>query len=310
MRSIFLLTAFAMLTGCGKTTTPSTSRTQDDAPQPAAAHDSSAPAEGDHALDAQLETPPVQITPVALKKAASGGDENWGTLLGRLVLSGDPPELTPIKPTKDQFCIQQNPPNESVIVGEQGGLANVVIYVRPKKGKPLDVHPDYEAQMEETVELDNKACQFVPHVTLVRTGQPFVIKNSDPTGHNTNASLRKNGDFNVIIAAGSSQPVELTKAETLPMPVQCNIHPFMKGYLLVREDPYMAVSGEDGSFEILNLPTGEHEFQFWHESVGYLKNVKFDGGALSKKGRAKLEIAGGEMLDLGLLEVPARLMRN
>ena len=60
------------------------------------------------------------------------------------------------------------------------------------------------------------------------------------------------------------------------MPVDCNIHPFMKGHLLVQDHPYMAVSGEDGTFEIKNIPAGKHEFQFWHEAAGYLKNLKLN----------------------------------
>ena len=49
------------------------------------------------------------------------------------------------------------------------------------------------------------------------------------------------------------------------MPVVCNIHPWMKAYILSLDHPYMAVTGEDGTFEIKNMPAGQHEFQFWHE---------------------------------------------
>ena len=83
----------------------------------------------------------------------------------------------------------------------------------------------------------------------------------------------------------------------------------MKGYLYVRGDPYMAVTAEDGTFEIANIPAGEHEFQFWHESVGYLKDVKFDGGKANRRGRADLEIAADETLELGEINVPASLLK-
>jgi hypothetical protein len=233
----------------------------------------------------------------------------WGSLSGRVVLDGEPPESQPIKPTKDQFCMSIGPPNETLQVGKDGGLANVVIYIRVKRGQSLDIHPDYDVQLEQEVVLDNKGCRFVPHIALVRTGQPLVVKNSDPTGHNTNASLNKNGAFNVLIAASQSQNMTLSKAESLPLPVQCNVHPFMKGYMLVRDDPYMTVTDETGAFEITNIPAGNHEFQFWQERIGYLKDCKYDGGQLNRRGRVKLDIESGEKLDLGKVEVPVSLIK-
>jgi hypothetical protein len=142
-------------------------------------------------------------------------------------------------------------------------------------------------------------------VLLVRVGQPFVIKNSDPVGHNTKASLVANGQFNVTVAAGQETSSPITKAESLPLPVNCNIHPFMEGHILVQDHPYMAVTGEDGTFEIKDLPAGKQEFQLWHEASGYLKNLKFKGGVTDRRGRAELTIKAGETVDLGDIKVPA-----
>jgi hypothetical protein len=43
----------------------------------------------------------------------------------------------------------------------------------------------------------------------------------------------------------------------------------------------------------------------WHEASGYLKNLKFKGGATDRRGRAELTIAAGQTLDLGDIKVPA-----
>lgn len=231
----------------------------------------------------------------------SAGAE-WGSLKGRLVVDGQPPALPPLSVTKDQFCIEDaKPHNETVVVGKEGGLANAVVYIfMGLRGKPIEIHPDFGAELKESVELDNKGCAFHPHVVAVRTGQPFVIKNSDPVGHNTNAVNL----FNETIASGEERTKSFDKAGALPIPVSCGIHPFMKGYLLIQGHPYMAVSGEDGSFEIKNIPAGQHEFQFWHET-GYLRDLKFVGGKTDTRGRAKLKIEPGKMLDLGEIKVPA-----
>ena len=78
----------------------------------------------------------------------------------------------------------------------------------------------------------------------------------------------------------------------------------MKAHLLVRDNPYMAITGDDGSFEIANIPAGEHEFILWHESVGNLKNLDLGAnGKADRRGRAKLEIPAGGELDLGEIKV-------
>jgi hypothetical protein len=228
----------------------------------------------------------------------------WGAIKGRFVVDGQPPKPSPLVVTKDQFCIDNPPKNETLIVGEEGALANVAVYIRLGRRDKIDVHPDYEAQLSESVELDNKACHFVPHVTLVRTGQPLVLKNSDPVGHNTNL-----GVFNQIIPAGGQTPTKITRDAALPMPVTCNIHPFMKGWVLVQDHPYMAVSAEDGTFEISNIPAGKRAFAFWHEVPGLLKDLKVGGATADRRGTAELTIEAGKTLDLGDIKVPAASLK-
>jgi plastocyanin len=238
---------------------------------------------------------------VALHSTAAA---DWGSLKGRFVVDGAPPALPPLVISKDQHCIDSKPVNETVVIGDGGGLANAVVYVFLGRRGSIDVHPDYEAELEESVVLDNIGCHFVPHVARVRTGQTFVLKNSDPVGHNTNVT----GIFNEIIPAGDERPKTFNRAESLPIPVTCNIHPWMKGHVLVQEHPYMAVSGEDGTFEIKNIPAGNFNFQFWHET-GYLRDLRFSGGSTNRRGQAELTIAAGETLDLGDIQVPANMLR-
>jgi hypothetical protein len=238
-----------------------------------------------------------------LLPAVSDG-AGWGSLKGKFVVDGEPPALAPLVITKDEFCIQTKPINETVVVGDGGGLANAVVYVFLGRRGKIEVHPDYEARLKEPVVLDNHGCHFVPHVALVRTGQSFILKNSDPVGHNTNVT----GFFNEIIPEGAERPKTFTKARPLPVPVSCNIHPFMNGHVVIQDHPYMAVSGEDGTFEIKNLPAGKHEFQFWHET-GYLKDLKLTGGTTDRRGRAEITIVDGQTLDLGEIKVPARSLQ-
>jgi len=247
----------------------------------------------------------VSLLAVSQLTAASSAAE-WGSIKGRFVLDGAPPKLAPLVVTKDAYCIDKKPINESVIVGSDGGLANVVVYLRLPRGGKVEMHPDYPAQPTEAAVLDNNGCSFHPHITLVRAGQPLVIKNSDPVGHNTNIAVFA---FNQTIPIGSETPLKTTRATPIPMPVVCNIHPWMKAHVLVQDHPYMAASAEDGTFEIKNIPVGKHEFQMWHEGSGYMKNIKFKGGTANRQGRATLTIAAGGTLDLGDIKVPASLLK-
>lgn len=241
------------------------------------------------------------VTVAAVASEAAAAD--WGTLKGRFVVEGTAPTPPPLTVDKDQFCIDKKPTNDTVVVGKDGSLANAVVYLFLGRRGKVEVHPDYAELLKKPVTLDNNGCSFQPHVVAVATGQPLMIKNSDPVGHNTNATNL----FNETIAAGEERPKTFAKAGALPVPVSCGIHPFMKGHLLIQEHPYMAVSGEDGSFEIKNIPAGKFDFQFWHET-GYLSDVKLPAGKTDRRGRVNLTIGSGKTLDLGVIKVPASLL--
>ncbi len=237
-----------------------------------------------------------------LFSAANAAD--WGTLKGRFVVEGDLGEAAAVNANKDpEFCGKHNLMDEAIIVGEEGALANVFVYLYLKSSKTVEIHPDLEKVDTEPVLLDNKGCRFEPHALVLRVGQSLEISNSDPVAHNTNLTPTKNPGFNQIIPNDSPLAKTFEKRESYPSPAACNIHPWMKAYVLIRDNPYMTVTAADGSFEIANLPAGKHEFIFWHESKGNMKNMTFSGGKTSRKGRAKLTIPAGDTLDLGDIKV-------
>ncbi len=237
---------------------------------------------------------------------AGGGStqqaEGWGHLTGRIVLKGAPPKPTPINVTKDQeFCGKHNLVDESIVVGPEGGLANVVIFVRTRNVK---VHPELEALKDKPVILKNENCRFEPRVVSVLVGQKLFVTNPDPVAHNTNISVPGGGGGgNYSIPANVPEPQDAYKFEfklqqSRPVPVACNIHPWMKGYVVIRKNPYVAVTGKDGKFQIKNLPAGELELQLWHEKADRLE---IDGWP---RGRKKITIKPDETVDLGTIEVP------
>lgn len=234
--------------------------------------------------------------------------EEWGALKGRFKFGGSPPEPSALKADKDaEVCGKHKLLSEELVVGADGGLANVVVFVRDKDVK---VHPEMAALKNVKTVMDNKDCRFEPHVVFVQTGQSFVIKNSDTVGHNSNIQTIKNPAENKLIPAGGEAAATFKSDEAIPAAVSCNIHPWMKAWVVIRDNPYAAVSKPDGSFEIKNLPAGELEFQFWHEKAGYLGEATVGGKAEKMaKGRKKLKIAAGDN-DLGEIVLDGKLFQK
>jgi plastocyanin len=229
------------------------------------------------------------------------GDE-WGTIKGRFVLKGDAPAAAALTADKDvDVCGKHKLFAEELVVGADKGIANVVVFVRDKGVK---VNPDLAAAAKEKVVLDNKDCRFAPHVAFVQTGQELVIKNSDTVGHNSNVATVKNPPSNNLIPAGGEAPLKFASDEAVPAQVTCNIHPWMKAWVVVRPNPYGAVSKADGSFEIKGVPAGDVELQFWHEKAGYLGEMTVGGkGKTDKKGRLKVKVeSAGTDLGEAVLE--------
>jgi plastocyanin len=226
--------------------------------------------------------------------------ESRGTLQGRFVYDGDPPNRKKINVTKDQeVCGALGLRDEQLVISEDGGIKDVVLWVRTK-----DVPEPEGATKGATIELDNKGCRFAPHVVTMRPGDTLRVKNSDPSAHNTQISFAKNSAFNENIATGGSKDLKPTKDERKLVDISCSIHPWMKSWVLVKDTPYTAVTDANGNFEIKDLPVGmELEFEVVHPKSGSIGEVsKGDKKEKWKRGRFKTKIAAGTN-DLGDLLV-------
>jgi hypothetical protein len=246
-------------------------------------------------IRAALEKAGGGAAPVEEESAGSGAPTGWATLTGTFELDGVAPKPTPIIATKDQEVCAVHPLfDESVEVSPSGGLANMAIWLRTPK---VPINPKYDGQADREVVLDNKNCRFEPHVSLMRTSDKLVIKNSDPVGHNSKLDPTKNPPSNALIPAGVSVESRLPQEETSPVKVGCSIHPWMGAWIVVRGDPYAAVSDKDGHFTLSDLPAGkELEFQLWQEKAGFPKDVEVSGEKIKVdgKGRFKLKLEPGE----------------
>ncbi len=237
--------------------------------------------------------------------------QRWGNLQGQVIYNGDPPAPVALKITKDrEECCQHNLVDESLVVHPLNhGLMNVLVFLYPNRGDQVVVHPGYESWEKAEKKLDNKACRFDPRVVLLWTKQTLLIGNSDPIGHNAMIDTRKNPPINVTVPSGGTVRKQFAVEEREPVPVSCSIHPWMRGWVLIRDNPYMAVTDENGHFEIQNVPAGKWTFVFWHEKTSFLTDVVVAGKAANwKRGRTEILIEPGAN-DLGVVTVKPDLFQ-
>lgn len=198
--------------------------------------------------------PPPPAPPVDPATAAS--------VAGTVKFEGTPPVYEPIDMSASPACAQVNPSPvvpPVVVVGARGALANVVVFVKSGLGR-------YSYPAPQTpVTLDQKGCMYVPHVVALMVGQPFEVANSDPTIHDIHPMLRNNSPWSLSELPGRPAVKSTFQNAEFAVNVGCMIHPWMRAYLFVFDQPYFAVTSKAGTFALKNLPPGTYTIEAWHE---------------------------------------------
>jgi hypothetical protein len=239
--------------------------------------------------------------PPAPGRAEDDKAGSWGNVKGQIVLdAAAAPEPAKLSVTKDEaVCLAKGAlRSEDLIVNKTNlGVKNVFVWLMPTDpDKPLAVHPDLKEIKQNTVEVDQPCCMFVPHVLGMRQGQVLVAKNPAPIAHNFHYTGHpvKNPGNNVIVPAGGDLKVPGLMADKYPIKMSCDIHPWMSGWIRVFDHPYFAITDADGKFEIKNAPKGACRLFSWHEGVGWVEGDKTGTG---------IEIPAGKTLDRGVVKM-------
>jgi plastocyanin len=184
-----------------------------------------------------------------------------GTLSGTVTLDGPAPPTPKIEVTKDPEVCGKEKPDPTLVLGPGNAIENVVVVVKAAKGNKLE-------PPAKNPTVDQKTCEFHPHVLLFPAGSTVDILNSDGILHNIHTESTVNPPTN------QAQPkfkktiqVKVDKPEW-PIHVKCDVHGWMSGYWVSQDQPYFAVTDDKGSFTIKDIPPGDYDVELWQEKLG------------------------------------------
>ncbi|HEX2573723.1 MAG TPA: carboxypeptidase regulatory-like domain-containing protein [Polyangia bacterium] len=246
--ALLLCGGAALITACEEKKT--------ETPAPTAAPPAAAPA-------APTEAPPA-AAPQAAGGAAAGGAPaaaaGMGTIKGSVAFTGQAPAPMPINRAADPFCAKTKMNAEDVLVNKNGTLKNVLVRL-------TNVTGTFEAPKDVAV-VAQENCMYRPRLQGVVAGQTVQVKNGDQTLHNVHtyrgsATLKNQAQ----IAGSPAVDMKFTDAGAV-IKFKCDVHPWMAGYVSVTNHPFFSITGDDGSFELKNVPAGTYKIEAWHEKFG------------------------------------------
>jgi plastocyanin len=219
-------------------------------------------------------------------EAARGGSSTPGgpaagttVVKGFVRFAGTMPPAARVNMNADPSCAKLHPTGltaEDIVVGADGGLQNVVVFISEGLGDRTYDLP------QQPVVIEQKGCVYQPHLVAVRTNQELDVVNNDALTHNLHPVPANNREWNKAQAPGTR--VDMTFArEEIAIPMKCNVHPWMRTYIAVFKHPYFAVTGKGGRFELNNLPPGNYTIQAWHEKLGTSTQKISVGPGLTKE---------------------------
>jgi hypothetical protein len=247
--------------------------------------------------------------------AVAAEEQKWGTLKGQITWGKDdlpkPEKITVDKDAPD--CLKNGDlfKQDYVINPKTKGVRWVMVWLidkdENKKGAAalrVPIHPALKKANPAEKVLDQPCCMFEPRVVILRQGDTLVVKNSAAISHNVRILFQDNPALNVILLAGKEVKLPNLNAEVggtsaTAVPVNCDIHKWMGGWVRVLPHPYFAVTDENGKFEIKDAPAGDYRLVIWQEKRGWVK----PGGGDGTRSGIPVTIKADGITDLGSLKL-------
>ena len=185
----------------------------------------------------------------------------WGgTIKGTVRFTGPAIEQKKLPVTVDHSVCGKDKDAGDLVLSPEKGIRNVVVSLQsPPPGATWPVSLPI-------VQMDQQQCVYVPRVVVVPVGGTVEFLNTDRLLHNLHSASTGNPIFNRTQPRGRTIPVVFKTPEIIR--VDCDLHPWMRAWVVVAEHPFYAVTNDQGEFVLDNVPPGQYTLQLWQESLG------------------------------------------
>ena len=212
-----------------------------------------------------MTTLPATLRPVAFLSAAAlclaaAGPASAGSIKGAVLYNGPPVVAKTLPVTIDQYVCGNQKPGEDLVVSAKRGIRNAVVSLQtPPPGAKWEGTP-------RPAQMDQQGCAYTPRVVVVPVGGSVDFLNSDRLLHNLHSAGKDNPPFNRTQPKGRTISVTFSKPEIVRL--DCDLHSWMRAWVVVAPHPFYAVTGSDGEFALEGVPPGRYTLQIWQESLG------------------------------------------
>jgi plastocyanin len=196
---------------------------------------------------------------------------------------GNAPAPKKLDINKDKEVCAKTPKVDQSLIVNNGNLVNAVVTITDiKKGKKIET---------KKVTLDQKGCEYQPHVLAFPAGSTVEILNPDGILHNVHSQSKVNKEFNMAQPKfKKTLDVKIEKPEAIQ--VKCDVHGWMSGWLVATENPYFAVTDNSGNFKLTDVPPGTYTIQVWHETVAQKPITQKVTVKAKEDAKVNFEVAG------------------
>lgn len=184
-----------------------------------------------------------------------------GTITGTIKYAGQEIQKKKLKVTIDKYICGDYKEDESFILSTDKGIRNAVVSLLLGPGGN-----GVASSQPVEVEMNQKNCVLVPHLLVVPVGGTVKFLTSDRLLHNIHSKSKNNPPFNRAQPKGRTIRVKFEKPEIIR--VDCDLHSWMHAWIIVADHQFYAVTDNQGSFVLKNVPLGSYTLQVWHESLG------------------------------------------
>lgn len=193
--------------------------------------------------------------------------EAGGSVKGFVRYTGERPPLKKLAIAVDAEVCGNSSQQEDFIIGKRGELKNVVVYI---SGKGLPLYKNISS--EPAIELVQEKCRFIPRISFLVPGQDLKIINKDGILHNFHTESHVNQSLNRAQPA-TMRELSLKFLRPEIFAAVCDVHSWMKSWIVVKEHPYYTMTNESGDYILSDIPAGEYVLHFWHEKMGVKNKI-------------------------------------